>query len=186
MRFPIALVVAAAACNTSSPRAEHTPVDQQANKAVAPVCDHEPIASLERTSCYGWCPVYKVTVFSDGIVEYQGEHYVKTKGRAVGHLDPKELAALHDLFQRNGYRSLKGSYEEYYVSDNPSAYTLYSLADGTMKPVRHYFGDQSAPKALLDIEQGIDQIVHIEQWIGTESERRASHYFAHEISSTTR
>jgi len=31
------------------------------------------IITLERTPCYGYCPVYKVTILSDGTVRYFGE-----------------------------------------------------------------------------------------------------------------
>ena len=39
------------------------------------------------------------------------------------------------------------------------------------KTVHHYHGDHSAPEALTKLEDRFDQIVDIQQWIGTPDER---------------
>lgn len=133
---------------------------------------HEPLATLERTPCFGTCPVYKVSIFRDGTVEYVGERFVKVQGRATGHITAEQLTQLRALFQQSGYLQLGDSYERHDVTDQPSAHTSYSPAPGQTKSVRHYLGDRSAPRALIDVEDGIDRIVHIEQWIGTPEERQ--------------
>ena len=142
------------------------------NGGNTPPGNHEPLATLERTACFGTCPVYKVAIFRNGTVEYQGERFVKTKGRATGHIGAKRLDELQELFQQSGYLRFNDSYERQDVTDLPSAFTSYSPAPGRTKSVRHYLGDFSAPKALFDVEEGIDRIVNIEQWIGTPEERQ--------------
>jgi len=37
--------------------------------------------TLERTECYGFCPIYTLTIQGDGTVVYDGKDFVKTKGR---------------------------------------------------------------------------------------------------------
>ena len=37
------------------------------------------LATLQRTMCLGTCPVYKLTIYNDGRVEWEGSHYVKVK-----------------------------------------------------------------------------------------------------------
>ncbi len=133
---------------------------------------NEPLATLERTACFGTCPVYKVAIFRDGTVEYKGERFVKTQGRATGHIGAEQLAELQELFQQSGYLQFNDSYERQDVTDLPSAFTSYSPAPDQTKSVRHYLGDFSAPRALFDVEEGIDRIVNIEQWIGTPEERQ--------------
>jgi len=141
------------------------------NGGYPPPDRHEPLATLERTACFGTCPVYKVAIFRDGTVEYEGERFVKTKGRATGHIGAKQLAELQELFQQSGYLQFNDSYERQDVTDLPYAFTSYSPA-GQTKSVRHYLGDFSAPRALFAVEEGIDRIVNIEQWIGTPEERQ--------------
>ncbi len=166
MRVTPLVLVLVAACGGAH-HAGPTPIS---NTGGAPTGAHEPLATIERTACFGWCPIYKLTVFRDGVVEYEGEDFVKTKGKATGHLAPDELAALDDLFAKHGYLELADAYTDYSVTDMPSVNTSYS-SGGRTKKIQHYLGDSSAPAALGEVESGIDRIVHVEQWIGTEDER---------------
>ncbi|HWO25689.1 MAG TPA: DUF6438 domain-containing protein [Kofleriaceae bacterium] len=132
---------------------------------------HEHLATIERIGCYGSCPVYKLTVYRDGAVEYEGEQYVKVEGKAAGELRPEEVTALEELFRKHRYLELKDSYEYEGYTHAASVYTAYTPAGGKRKDVRHYMGDISAPQRLVTIEEGIDAVVKIEQWIGTRAER---------------
>ena len=40
----------------------------------------ELVISLERTPCYGTCPIYKMEIFSDGSAFYHGERFVDRIG----------------------------------------------------------------------------------------------------------
>lgn len=133
--------------------------------------EHALLASIERTGCFGWCPIYTLTIFRDGIVAYEGEAYVKAKGKVTGHLAPEQIRALDELFQRNRYVDLRDAYTEYETTDLPSVNTSYA-ARGKTKSISHYLGDSHAPRALTEIEDGIERIVGVEQWIGTEKERK--------------
>jgi Domain of unknown function (DUF6438) len=161
-----AVAVLAAACSSAPP-----PSAPPANRGGTPAGAHTPLATLERTACFGWCPVYKLTIFRDGVVEYDGDDYVKTRGHAVGHLPPETLDALDRLFLSNHYLDLAPAYEDYDVTDLPSTNTSYTPAGGATKAVRHYHGDHDAPAALTTVEDAVDRLVHVEQWIGSEAER---------------
>lgn len=166
MRIAVVIALLGMACGAAG-HATSPPADPMGS-----VGSHAPLATLERTACYGFCPVYKVTIFRDGAVEYEGEQFVKVRGRAAGRISAGQLDELDALFQRNGYLQLASSYQKQNVTDLPSAFTSYSPAPGRTKSVKHYLGDFSAPEALTRVEEGIDRIVHIEQWIGTPEERQ--------------
>jgi hypothetical protein len=166
MRITLILALIVMACGAAC----HATSSQ--NSSHSPAAEHKPLATLERTACFGFCPIYKVTIFRDRVVEYEGEKFVKTVGRATGRLTTGQLAQLEELFRKNGYLQLENSYERSNFTDLPSAFTSYSPAGGRTKTIRHYFGDRSAPEALTRVEEGIDRIVNIEQWIGTPEERQ--------------
>lgn len=165
LRTACAFVLAAAACGGA-------PASRPPSSAHPTGASHVPIATLERTNCFGWCPVYKVAVYRDGVVEYEGGEFVKTKGHATGLLGPAQIAALDDLFRSHDYLALDDAYEAPWDSDAPSAYTSFTPEGQVTKSVRHYLGDHDAPERLGEVEDGIDRIVNIEQWIGTERERK--------------
>jgi hypothetical protein len=46
-----------------------------------PIVPADTIISLQRTSCYGPCPVYTVKIDARGSVTYEGEKFVRVVGR---------------------------------------------------------------------------------------------------------
>jgi hypothetical protein len=164
-----ALVLACVAIVMSvSGRAHGAPLSNAAPPARPDVI----IASLERTACYGTCPIYKVSIHADGRVEYHGERFVKRRGDATGQLTAAQLDALRNAFVRADYFKLAASYDHPQVTDAPGAITSYTDG-GRTKSVPHNYGDETAPHALVELETKIDTLVGIEQWIGTDKEREA-------------
>ena len=123
------------------------------------------MVSLQRTACYGRCPIYTVTVLRDGTVQWEGKRFVKVVGKATAKLPAAKLAALAEAFKRADYFALADKYESYDVTDHPSAITSYS--DGKReKTIHHYHGDRSAPEQLSELEGRIDELVGTSRWIG--------------------
>ena len=50
--------------------------------------------SLRRTGCFGWCPIYRVTIHASGRVDYLGEHYVCDVGPRTVLVDRAAAAKL--------------------------------------------------------------------------------------------
>lgn len=130
------------------------------------------LASLERTACYGLCPVYVVTVFDDGRVEYEGKDFVKTKGKVTSKLDASKLDALRSAFKDTDFFSL-GDYSynpKTDPTDGPGA-SLYYASGGRAHAVQHYSGSHAAPDSLGKLEDTIDSLVGVEALTGTDAER---------------
>lgn len=133
---------------------------------------HSLLATIERGPCYGTCPVYSLTVYRDGAVDYEGKQYVKKVGKAKGTITAEQVAALDKMFIDGKYLDYKSAYESYDVTDSPSAKTSYQAIDAEkLKTVSHYYGDRSAPESLGKLEHDFDTIVKIDHWIGTRAER---------------
>jgi len=122
------------------------------------------IITLERTGCYGTCPIYELTISGDGNVTYKGEGFVNVTGTHTAQITQEEVKELIDEFYKIEYFSLKDSYEEYRVTDMPSTITSITI-NGRTKTVRHYHGDKNAPKELTELERKIDEITNSKQWV---------------------
>jgi len=170
MRLAVILLVAAACGGAPAPTSASDP----ANPTPPSAAPHEPVATIERTECHGFCPVYKITIYRDGAVAYVGTRHVKVVGPAAGRISADQLTALDHLFTTHGYLALEASYTKQTITDMPSVKTSYAPPGQPIKSVDHYRGDRSAPESLTEIENGIDDIVHTDQWIGTAEERRAA------------
>lgn len=122
------------------------------------------VIKLERTACFGNCPVYSLTVNGDGTVVYEGKDFVRTKGIRQATISMAAIYQILAKFDEAEYFSLKDSYTGFGKSDMPHANTSISMGNRT-KSIKHYMGDQSAPKKLTELENKIDEIVNSAQWI---------------------
>ena len=120
--------------------------------------------TLERTPCYGSCPVYKVTVLGTGEVEYCGEANVARAGTHRWRISRRRLQRLQEAFERAKYLHLEDDYTECGVTGAPSCLTSVEYDDGGSKSIVHYHGDPSAPDALTELEDEIDRILGVERF----------------------
>jgi hypothetical protein len=126
--------------------------------------------SLERTSCYGTCPSYKVTAYRDGRVQYEGKDEVKIKGKRISAISPTNFAMLAKKVEEIGFFRLNNEYSSItnpdgsstFVTDQPTYITIVTRGTVTKK-VENYYG---GPKRLYEFEQLIDEITNSAQWTG--------------------
>ena len=127
--------------------------------------------SLERQACYGFCPMYTVSVDHKGQVTYVGERFVKLKGTYKAQLTPSQLERLWQALERAKLGQYKSEYKTMSVTDNPSAILKVSgIKIGARvgsKTIDHYFGDKTAPESLTRLENEVDALVGTRKWVGT-------------------
>lgn len=120
--------------------------------------------TLERTACFGSCPVYTVTIDGDGAVTYDGRQFVRVSGRKTARITRDTVRALAAEFARIDFFALKDEYTAM-VSDLPTVYVTLRQGDRT-KRVKDYFG---APPALRNLERHIDEAAGVRQWVRIEA-----------------
>ena len=130
----------------------------------------EIVVRLERTTCYGNCPAYKLTIHGDGRVEYEGNDNVKVKGKKNGRIEPADVKLLVSEFDKANYFSIEQYTQDHCSSctlctDMPTATTEITVK-GNYHRVEHYYGCRCAPKPLWNLEGTIDKAVNTEQWTG--------------------
>jgi hypothetical protein len=130
------------------------------------------LATLERTGCYGECPVYRLTVSTDGSVVYVGTRWVKVLGRRESKLSPAQLSELENAFERANFMSLR-DYDHVESTDDDWAHVSFQ-GGGRLKRVRHYHGDNAAPPALSALEDEIDRVTDSGQFVGVPAASNAS------------
>lgn len=118
------------------------------------------VITLQRTACFGTCPIYKLTVYGTGEVQYEGEDYVKVKGKQSASISAEKVKELVNEFYKINYFSLKDKYEGN-ITDLPTTFTSITI-DGKSKQVENYYG---APDSLNKLEDLIDEITNSAQWV---------------------
>ena len=149
----------------SCARSQSTSGDR--SPAVAPV----PAITLERTACFGGCPVYTLSVSPAGEVQYEGKAHVRRVGAATGKVPPERVDALLSELERGGYFTFADRYTSpeptcgRYATDSPSVITAVTLR-GRTKRIVHDYGCGGAPGALVVLERRIDEALNSGQWTG--------------------
>ena len=145
-----------------------------------------PFVTLKRTACYGTCPDYSVKVLASGRVEYHGTAFVKLRGNHSGQIGPAQLAALERAFARADFCHRQPKYN-YFVFDAPWVEVKYGPRAGhpakcPNTSVEHVV-DEEAPqaiRALMKLEEEIDRLVQIEDFIGSQSYRSKCFHSMHD------
>ena len=109
----------------------------------------ELIISLQRTACFGTCPIYKIEIFSDGSGIYTGTRFVENIGITKFNLSATQINLILTQAEAIGFTNMKEEYSEP-ISDLPT--TFIQIKD---KKIRDYTG---APKTLKKLESLIDQL----------------------------
>ena len=122
--------------------------------------------TLERQPCFGFCPVYTLSIHGDGRVEYDGLQNVEVTGPQTASIDPAAVQALADEMAAAGYFDWNDEYMNQEVTDHAYVISSITLSDGTTKRIQHYLGDFSAPEALTEVEAMIDETAGSAQWVG--------------------
>jgi hypothetical protein len=163
--FACVLLVCLVHCGKKKAPADTISVDQPHPPDTVPGA--MAIATLERTGCYGECPVYRLTVNSDGSVVYVGTRWVKVLGRQVYKISEAQMAELQAAFERANFLQMR-DYDKVENTDDDWAHLAYRRGGG-FKRVRHYHGDNAAPAALGVLEDEFDRIVDSGRLVGVPS-----------------
>ena len=109
----------------------------------------ELIISLQRTACFGTCPIYKIEIYTDGSGTYTGTRFVENIGLTEFNLSEADLNLILSQAEAIGFANMEEEYSEP-ISDLP---TTFIQIKG--KRIRDYTG---APKKLKNLEKLIDQL----------------------------
>jgi len=116
---------------------------------------------LERTNCFGPCPVYSVQIRADGQVIWNGKGSVLVVGHDTATIKPSDARALIEKFRTADFWGLCSSYAAM-VSDGSTVITTLHLGDQERR-VSNYF--DTAPSWLQPLENEIDTAADTHRWI---------------------
>jgi hypothetical protein len=124
---------------------------------------------LERTMCYGTCPVYLVSIHYSGRVTYTGKDWVEKSGRHIWKLDNKSIDKLSKALLKSDYFNIQKNDSSFMCTDMPYCITNIEMMDGTKRKIEHYLQEPDEwPVALLKFEKQIDKIIGVKEYVGEE------------------
>jgi hypothetical protein len=115
---------------------------------------------LERSPCYGTCPVYTVVIKSDGTFRYKGEKHVSRLGNHTGKVSTYGFNQLAQFIKDSGYTDLQDSYSRP-VTDHATVHSTVVIS-GKRKVISNYAN--AGPTKLWAVEQLIDKLLLEATW----------------------
>jgi hypothetical protein len=167
MNWRVLLLGVMVACTASACRRAGANVDVATDGAAV---------SLTRAACFGTCPVYTVTVFTDGRVVYDGEAHVSTTGRQEARVTADSVRALVRTLRAEAVLARDARYVDgeagcgRFVTDGPR-FTLVLHADGPRRTLEFDAGCTGAPRTVPALADAVDRVADTRRWItgGTEN-----------------
>ncbi len=132
--------------------------------------------TLERTSCFGSCPFYKVAITGSGDVLWEGgagPYNVAIPGAHHAKVSHEAVLALVDQVRSSHVLNALDKYEAGWT-DNPT-YTVTVDINGLHKEVVDYIGTiVGMPTSVRELEEAIDRTARTEKWIKGNAETMPS------------
>ncbi|MEY3343657.1 MAG: hypothetical protein RL090_1341 [Bacteroidota bacterium] len=121
------------------------------------------VAYLERTRCFGICPVYSISIYRSGCVVYEGNEHVKPLGNYFTFLSRNDLVSIGEKADQLGFFNLSDEYRNPYLTDFPTVHVEVRY-NGKRKRVLHY--DAEPPRNLVEMEDYIDKLFNEQtRWV---------------------
>ncbi len=121
--------------------------------------DDSLFASIQRTACFGRCPVYRMEIFDNGYITYKGKHFVDSIGLFSGKVEANVLDSIKLKAIAIEYFDLENKYPSA-IADFPSTTTSVKI-NGRRKEV---YNKQNAPQKLRAFEKYIEDLTKDVKW----------------------
>ena len=124
------------------------------------------VARIQRTACFGSCPIYTLTVFEDGHAEYFGKKFAPREGRWTTNVLPELMDQLMNFANEIGYFELDNVYDKEAVTDVPSTITSLRTSEGLKTVVNRF----EAPEELQRFEKYFDDLFNDVEWVPVQTD----------------
>lgn len=107
------------------------------------------IISLNKTACFGTCPVYKIKIYNNQSAIFEGIKFVEKEGSYNFKISKKEINTILNKAKKINFQKMEDEYTEL-ITDLPTTYIMINN-----KQIKDYYG---APKELKELEEIIENI----------------------------
>jgi len=107
------------------------------------------IISLNKTACFGTCPVYKIKIYNNQSAIFEGVKFVEKEGSYNFKISKKEINTILNKAKKINFQKMEDEYTEL-ITDLPTTYIMINN-----KQIKDYYG---APIELKELEEIIENI----------------------------
>jgi len=108
---------------------------------------------MERTACFGKCPVYAIELFKDGTIAYTGKRFVEDSGKYEKNIGKAAVEKIFQQFMTLRADTCRASYD-LLIADLPGINYHYNINGEERKISNATFG----PSYLRELAADIDSL----------------------------
>lgn len=127
------------------------------------------LIKMSKNPCFGKCPIYNLTIYTDGYVEFNGQRFTDKLGKFSKNIPKMVVSKLYKEFEAIGFMKM----DEKYISqlhDSPKTNITFHPDAETKRTVT---GDSFRPKELLALEEKLVNIAMSEEWTLLEKKKNS-------------
>jgi hypothetical protein len=117
--------------------------------------------AIERSTCFGPCPSYTVTIHANGLVSWDGRANVTQTGSVNAQIPSDAARSVIEKFQAAGFWTLCAKYDRL-VTDVPTAITTLHIGDHQKSVSDPADG---APEWLRKLDNQAELLADVHRWI---------------------
>ncbi len=121
---------------------------------------------LQKTPCFGRCPVYTAKIYNSGYVQFMARKWTKLDGNFTGRISQEQLQELRNQIESVEFFKFNPVYDNTGVTDLPSSILTIQRDDEKHAVVSRY----QAPEALNKLISSLDQLIQGIDYKAEESE----------------
>lgn len=118
--------------------------------------------SIEKTVCFGTCPVYVMEINGKGKMKLNAKRHLKISGHFTGKMDNADFGSVQSQTKEATWKSYDSEYLAG-VSDVPSTILRFSYVKGDTTTVR--FEGKKAPEELQILAKTLEGIQERTSWL---------------------
>lgn len=131
------------------------------------------ISLQQKGESFNSTPSYKLDIYADGTVIFDGEQNTKVKGIVRSNISLQEVQSLKSKFEELGFSSFANEYFEknendcpVRLSDSPTIILKFNI-NGKSKAVTHYTGCEGNKRLqdLFNLENAVITTTKAKQWL---------------------
>ncbi len=136
--------------------------DKDENHSETPIDlgEKRAIIKMSKNPCFGKCPIYNMTIFTDGQVEFKGQRFTNKLGTYSKQISTEVVKSLVKELNEMDFLNMQNNYPSK-LPDLPKTNITYHPDSNTTKTVT---GDNQRPEALLAFDKKLVDIAMSDGW----------------------
>ena len=144
------------ACSNKTPKK----VEEPEVKISSASNNNNMLLTVKRGACFGRCPIYDITIYQDGRMEYDGERFTTMLGPHTNKLNEQQLSQLTKMVNAIDWTSHPDKIPSN-ISDLPPS----TVINHSIDPDKSIWWNTNGPKELVELRDLVATYLEIPNWV---------------------